>query len=124
MAHVDLNPIRAARAETPETSDHTSTKERIKSSVNLSEAIRQAFKEQALFEFTVPLKPPLSLDGIVAQEAQTGILFRLKDYLTLVDWTERAIRDDKRGYIPNQPPAILERFSIEPDIWFKNSSEF
>ena len=29
MAHVDLNPIRAQMAETPEASDHTSVAERI-----------------------------------------------------------------------------------------------
>jgi hypothetical protein len=80
--------------------------------------------EQTLRDFTVPLKPLLSIDGVVTQEAQTGIPFGFKDYLTLVDWTGRAIRDDKRGHIPNQLPTILERFSIEPDIWLQNSSEF
>jgi hypothetical protein len=71
-----------------------------------------------------PLKPLLSFDGVVTQEAKTGITFGFKDYLTLVDWTGRAIRDDKRGNIPNQLSTILERFSIEPDIWLQNSSGF
>jgi hypothetical protein len=29
-----------------------------------------------------------------------GLPFRLTDYLELVDWTGRMLRDDKRGSIP------------------------
>ena len=36
MAYVDLNPIRAGMSQTPESSDHTSIKERFKPSFNLS----------------------------------------------------------------------------------------
>jgi hypothetical protein len=69
MVYVDLNPIRVAMEETPETSDHTSIKERIKPSLNLSETIRPVVKEQALYDFTVSLKSLLSCDGVVTQEA-------------------------------------------------------
>src|SRR5690554_7361918 len=39
MPYVDLNPNRAAMAETPETSDHTSIKERIHPTFDLATAI-------------------------------------------------------------------------------------
>jgi hypothetical protein len=65
----------------------------------------------------------LSFDEVVTQEAQTGIPFGFKDYLTLVDWAGRAILDDKRGHIPNQLPTILEHFSIDSDIYLQNSTQ-
>lgn len=39
MAYVDLNPVRAAMAETPETSDHTSIKEQLDPQFQLEQAI-------------------------------------------------------------------------------------
>jgi REP element-mobilizing transposase RayT len=124
MTYVDLNPIRAGMAETPETSEHTSIKERIKPRFNLSEAISQAVNERALCDFTVPLKSLLPFDGAITQAVQTGIPFEFEDYLALVDWTGRAIRNDKREYIPNHLPSILDRLSIDLQIWLQNSTQF
>lgn len=39
----------------------------------------------------------------------SGLPFRFKDYLELIDWTGRAIVEHKRGYIPGNQPPILER---------------
>jgi hypothetical protein len=89
MAYVDLNPIRAAMASTPERSDYTSIQERIRQ----------------------PDTPTLlTFDGDA--EGQ-GIPFTLSDYLELVDWSGRAIRSDKRGYIPESAPPILSRLGVE-----------
>jgi hypothetical protein len=34
-----------------------------------------------------------------------------------VDWAGRAIRDDKRGAIPNSIPPILERLKLNPKTY-------
>ena len=47
-----------------------------------------------------------------------GMPFRLTDYLELVDWTGRQMREDKRGFINTDLPAILDRLRISPAQWF------
>ena len=60
----------------------------------------------------------------ITQATQTGIPFSWEDYVVLVDWTGRVVREDKRGAINNQLPPILERLSIETNIWIKNATQF
>lgn len=121
MAYVDLNPIRANMATTPETSEHTSVRERIVQQFNLAEAI----KGQPLPNpFEIPLKPLLAFEDSVSHYEQSGILYSLSDYLQLVDWTGRAIRDDKRGHIAHQLPPILARLGIPIKDWLNDSQHF
>lgn len=111
MAYVDLNPIRAKMADTPETSDHTSVKERIVQTFNLAEAI----KGQPLANpFELTLSPLAKFEDTVKIDHQAGILYSFSDYLQLVDWTGRAIRDDKRGAIDHRRPPIVQRLGVEP----------
>jgi REP element-mobilizing transposase RayT len=84
MAYVDLNPIRAAMAKTPEESDFTSVQERI---LHPDSSILRPFTEQS--------------------DDHTGITITLRDYLELVDWGGREIKHNKRGYIPAHAPPIL-----------------
>ncbi|WP_026244559.1 hypothetical protein [Dasania marina] len=108
MAYVDLNPIRAKLAKTPEYSPHTSIKKRIN-------AIKQQqCQPKALARFIGNPREPMP----------QGIPFHLKDYIELVDWTGRDIRNDKRGAINQQLPPILERFAIEPQQWLTLSTQF
>ena len=102
MAYVDLNPVRAKMAKTPETSDYTSIQERA------AQACSGSARKQ------VPHLKPLRSQG---QNPDTAIPFALSSYLELVDWTGRIVRQDKRGSIPANTPPILERLKINPDEW-------
>ena len=53
MAYTALNPTRAPLAETPDTSDHTSIKERIHTNFHLAEAITHQTEQQHLKAFAV-----------------------------------------------------------------------
>ena len=97
MAYVDLNPIRAAMASSPETSDYTSIQERIKD------------KSSKLLPFG---------------KGDDDLPYSLSSYLELVDYTGRAIVANKRGYIPPELPPILERLNLNPDTWLDELNSF
>ena len=108
MAYVDLNPLRAGIAATPEESDFTSIQARIRA----LKPIRPdtAHTEEAP---SLPLFP--FRDEAGANTSTIPTTFR--DYLELVDWSGRIARDGKRGVIDGQIPPILERLNIDPLVW-------
>lgn len=61
IAYVDLNPICANMCNTPETSDHTSIKERIAPSFNLLIATDDEIKQHRLQRFDLPFKATRSV---------------------------------------------------------------
>ncbi len=124
MTYVDLNPIRAKMAETPETSNYTSLKERIKPCFQLDNAVEEQKELKALRYFKLPLKSLAQFEGSVKNSYQKGILFSIKDYLELVDYTGRAIVPNKRGAIPLNLPPILERLCLDRKTWLQNSTQF
>ena len=48
----------------------------------------------------------------------------LDEYLSLLDWTGRQIRGDKRGAIPEDLAPILERLQIAPEHWLETVCHF
>ncbi len=107
MAYVDLNPIRAAVADTPECSDFTSIRLRIKAAI-------KGIQPTSLLPFI----------GNEHHHKTTGITFSLKDYLILIDETGRAIRQGKRGALPTKTANILGRLHISDESWLKLTTEF
>jgi putative transposase len=97
MAYVDLNPIRAAMAQAPEDSDYTSIQERIKG--KKTNLLNLGFGED-------------------------DIPYGLSDYCALVDATGRAIIANKKGFIPDDLPDILERLNLNSETWLDELNQF
>lgn len=114
MAYVDLNPIRAKMAKTPEGSHHTSIKQRISKLQRSSQPNHPQQQHKRLLNFT----------GNPRQNMPRGIACCLTDYIELVDWTGRIIRQDKRGAIRSNQPPILDRLNIEPAHWLTMTQQF
>ena len=110
MAYVELNPIRAKMADTPETSEFTSIKQRV-DEVGLSQALEPAEEKEECAK--ISLKQFLERNDQLKDQLPYGFT----EYLDLVDWSGRAVREGKRGAIDDQLPSILQRLGIDGDYW-------
>jgi hypothetical protein len=99
--------LKLAIAKTPEDSDHTSIKRRI-------EKAKTAYQPN---HYRQQCKPLFPFSGYERKDIPKGLPFRLTDYLELVDWTGRAIREDKRGSIDQSLPPILQRLAMDSKHW-------
>ena len=135
--YVDLNQIRAGEAWTPEQSRYTSAYDRIEGlkarlfpsdqgGTPIDMALR---RDRWLCELT--LDEPTETDG--DQSGRAGrwrasekvlLPIRLEDYLEILDWTGRSVREDKRGSIPAHLVPILERLHINTDNWLGTIRDF
>jgi len=118
MAYVDLNPVRAAMADAPENSDHTSIQLRIEHWKQKSDLIDSNTDESMQPNSLLPFA------GNLRQPMPKGLIFNLIDYIELVDWTGRVVRNDKRGAIPESATPILQRLDISEDHWLELSTKF
>jgi REP element-mobilizing transposase RayT len=137
MAYVDLNPVRAMIAETPEASQFTSAHERIQA-VKQREQDRDSMGRRKGFS---PYRwtpdcwlAPIELAKEVADETKHPAIFRashkgclpisLAEYLRILDWTGRQIRHGKRGAIPSDLAPILDRLGLISEGWVTMVTEF
>ena len=114
MTYVELNPIRANMATTPESSEFTSIKQRIDNH-KLSAGLVLKKDELIAAQTKLSLKDFLEEGG----QLQDQLPYHYREYLELVDWSGRAIKSDKRGAIDVQLPPILTRLGIDAEHWCK-----
>lgn len=132
MVYVDLNPVRAANARTPEDSDYTSIRARIRrreTSAALRKAIRALTTAGELQRFDVELRPLMPFtDRSLSDRAGTTFDRTLpiseSDYLALVDETGRIASDGKRGRIDPDFAPILDRIGCPQEYWVELSMKF
>ncbi len=105
MAYVDLNPIRADMAKTPEKSDYTSIQERLHTAMSKQSCVLLPFAN-------------------TTKNKEKAIPFELNEYFALVDWSGRAILANKRGSIPANTPPILFRLNIDEHDWLNHIRYF
>jgi len=112
MAYVELNPIRAKMAETPESSDFTSIKQRIEDHRSKGRLPNKGAAE--------PNKSLLLKEFVTEGSPLTDeVPYLYREYLELIDWSGRVIREDKRGAIDDRLPSILVRLGIDGEQWHK-----
>lgn len=114
MAYVDLNPVRAKMAKTPEESHHTSVKKRCEKAQTSKQPNRISQQEKSLYPFV----------GNPRQHQPEGVQIRLSDYLKLVDATGRVLKESKHGQINASAQHILLRLNIDGQRWLHMTSEF
>ena len=112
MTYVDLNPIRAGIANTPEESDYTSVKHRI-------DQRRQNKADQLMAFLTSESdsdQPNIDTEH-TDQVSNNRIPITFPHYLDLLDWTGRILREDKAGAIDSSAPDILSRLGFTQGQW-------
>lgn len=115
MAYVDLNPIRAKMVDSVEASEYTSAYERI-------HGITHQHETETDYSFIK--KPLFGFVGDEHQHNQQGIGFSLLDYIELVDWSGRILREGKRGAIAGHAPKLLGVLGLDSDTWLSLASNF
>jgi len=112
MAYVDLNPIRAAMAETPELSDFTSIQQRIVEQDSALADHPHSTEDRVPEDLAQAIGRLMPFSNPQHVASDRSLPYSFEDYLELVDWSGRAIIAGKRGRIADAQPPILDRLRI------------
>ena len=96
MVYVDLNPIRAGIADSPENSHHTSAYARLQHDKNIHDM------------FIEPLASSIGSPFSIVSTDQ---------YLELIDWTTRTLHPRQGASMAAEPPSILTRLGVRTQQW-------
>ncbi len=131
-AYIDLNPIRAQMVDTPEESLYTSAWDRI-------QALKARNELEALGNIGRSNKGSKELEALIERshsddwlcpidnrvDPKRGFLpVSTEEYLTMLDWTGREVRADKRGSIPPNLEPILIRLKIRATRWVDSTKHY
>ena len=137
-AYVDLNPIRAAMAETLEASDYTSVQRRVaalqsQASDNRREAdTKQQSRRSRPDAFLAPLSIDELRDAIGPRASKSTHRASDKGYLAmteagyveLLDYTARSIASGKAGATPKSAAPVFKRLGIDAGTWCELVRDF
>lgn len=126
LVYVDLNPIRAKKALTPEESQYTSIRERLigwQARERLKEGGRKdALSRQRDLELSQKDRWLCPISNLGSSRGLLSI--SETQYLKLVDYSGRELVSGKRGAIPAELSPIMERLEINSHSWPRAVSEF
>lgn len=144
--YIDLNEVRAGKAVTPEESKDSSVFERsVAWKDNMSNEVLDGPIEAASRKGSVEPAPaflaPINVDsdngtagGTMTEEepdphrqrpSNSGFLpMTIEQYLSVVDWTGRCLREGKRGAIPADLEPIMSRLAQNNDAFLIASQNF
>jgi REP element-mobilizing transposase RayT len=149
--YVDLNPVRAAIADTPEQSRYTGAYDRIQDMLCHATRTGKGFEEsrnskppatasrcweQSRQRHHSGWMSPLQIDeqhdpvgadasGCGRRASLKGFLsMSLATYLELLDWTGRQLCCRQRGQIPLHLQPVLQRQGIDPPSWCRLIQQF
>ena len=117
--YVDLNPIRAGLAKTPEESAFTSIFDRLQ---QRHERLPESRSADGWLSALVGSESRGKPSRRISPAAWCDL--SLDAYLELVDWTGRQRREDKRGAIPAGLRPILERLQLQEKGWLLFANHF
>ena len=126
--YVDLNPIRAGEADSPETARYTSAYQRIEAQSQRKNARSRA--DGWMAELT--LRPERKVDEPLAYSSRSGrrasdlgiLPMSLEDYLRLLKWTARLLRSGQRSTIPQDLEAILDQMDVNHGAWLETVDNY
>jgi hypothetical protein len=126
--YVDLNPIRAGEADSPETARYTSVFQRLMAESQPKNSSKRA--DGWMAELT--LRPETKAGEKLAYSSRTGrrasdlgiIPISLENYVNLLNWTANVIKSGQRDTIPSDLEAVLDHLDVNHEAWLETIEDY